>query len=452
MVQAKTINTRRIRQISVTNLFGMFNHVIPLNMDQHVTIIHGPNGFGKTMILRLLHALFSSGSQISQSYQLLENIPFDEFRVDFEDNTSFWVKKPPRLADIEHPGKREVIFHATAKEPHPLRSKPLLNASALAGSAFEKDGVSMRLTRIDSDTWQTQTGELLPSEIVEELFSDQMGYPRVITEMPNWLREMRKSVPIRFIETQRLLSSTKETEQKYAVTEDSGHLVEVIEKKRAESVTLSQSLDRTFPKRMISPTARQLQVTEDELLDKLQKLEQKRSHLMTIGLLDQEIETEFPIDSSQGIEDTTKAVLAVYAEDTEQKLGVFDELAEKIDLLTTIINDRFLYKTMTIDKEKGLVFTTQNGTNLPLEDLSSGEQHELVLFYDLLFRVTPGSLILIDEPELSLHVIWQRQFLKDIQQVTQLTNIDIILATHSPSLISDRRDLLVRLKGPEDGR
>jgi predicted ATP-binding protein involved in virulence len=452
MVQAKTINTRRIRQISVTNLFGMFNHVIPLNMDQHVTIIHGPNGFGKTMILRLLHALFSSGSQISQSYQLLENIPFDEFRVDFEDNTSFWVKKPPRLADIEHPGKREVIFHATAKEPHPLRSKPLLNASALAGSAFEKDGVSMRLTRIDSDTWQTQTGELLPSEIVEELFSDQMGYPRVITEMPNWLREMRKSVPIRFIETQRLLSFTKETEQKYAVTEDSGHLVEVIEKKRAESVTLSQSLDRTFPKRMISPTARQLQVTEDELLDKLQKLEQKRSHLMTTGLLDQEIETEFPIDSSQGIEDTTKAVLAVYAEDTEQKLGVFDELAKKIDLLTTIINDCFLYKAMTIDKEKGLVFTTQNGTNLPLEDLSSGEQHELVLFYDLLFRVTPGSLILIDEPELSLHVIWQRQFLKDIQQVTQLTNIDIILATHSPSLISDRRDLLVRLKGPEDGR
>jgi hypothetical protein len=38
---------------------------------------------------------------------------------------------------------------------------------------------------------------------------------------------------------------------------------------------------------------------------------------------------------------------------------------------------------------------------------------------ELLFRVTPGSLILIDEPELSLHVVWQEQFLKDVQQITQ---------------------------------
>jgi predicted ATP-binding protein involved in virulence len=104
---------------------------------------------------------------------------------------------------------------------------------------------------------------------------------------------------------------------------------------------------------------------------------------------------------------------------------------------------------MTINKEKGLVFTNKDGISLPLENLSSGEQHELVLFYDLLFRVTPGSLILIDEPELSLHVVWQEQFLKDIQQVTTLANIDVIIATHSPDIISDRRDLVVELEGPE---
>ncbi len=188
---------------------------------------------------------------------------------------------------------------------------------------------------------------------------------------------------------------------------------------------------------MISPTTQQLQVTEDELLERLEKLEKKRSRLMAVGLLDQETRATIPIGSDRGIAPNTKAVLAVYAEDTEQKLGIFDELAQKIDLLTTIIDNRFLYKTMTISKEKGLVFTTKNGTVLPLENLSSGEQHELVLFYELLFRVIPGSLILIDEPELSLHVVWQEQFLKDVQQVTQLTDIDIILATHSPDIISD---------------
>src|SRR5215472_4201339 len=90
MQQQETKKTRRIRQVSVTNLFGTFNHVIPLKMDEHVTIIHGPNGFGKTMMLKLLRTLFG------QSTHLLQKIPFDEIRIDFEDNTSFWVSKTLR--------------------------------------------------------------------------------------------------------------------------------------------------------------------------------------------------------------------------------------------------------------------------------------------------------------------------------------------------------------------
>ncbi len=274
---------------------------------------------------------------------------------------------------------------------------------------------------------------------------------------PVWLTEARKIIPIRLIETQRLLSPVKPASRErtlsseYALTEDARHLTDEIKKSLAQSATLSQSLDRTFPVRLITPTAQQLQITEDNLLKKLESLEEKRSHLMAVGLLDKETESAFPTTSGQRITTDTKAVLAVYAEDTAQKLGIFDDLAQKIDLLTTIINKRFLYKTMTVNKEKGFVFITKNGVTLSLESLSSGEQHELVLFYELLFRVTPGSLILIDEPELSLHVVWQEQFLKDVQQITKLTNIDVVLATHSPDSMGKRRDWVVELKEPKNG-
>ncbi|MDF5732730.1 MAG: AAA family ATPase [Rhizonema sp. PD38] len=80
--------------------------------------------------------------------------------------------------------------------------------------------------------------------------------------------------------------------------------------------------------------------------------------------------------------------------------------------------------------------------------MSSGEQHELVLLYELLFKVQPDSLVLIDEPELSLHVGWQIQFLKDLQEITGLAYLDILMATHSPDIIQDRWDLTVELKGP----
>lgn len=459
MQQEETPKVRRIRQVSVKNLFGIFNHTLPLNMDERTTIIHGPNGFGKTMMLKLLHELFSLNNH------LLQTIPFDEFRVDFEDGTSFWVSKSALSAELvedEQPNTQKIIFNFTTQKPHILHTV-----------LFLKESIPIPLSYLIADlipsleptgTWRhIPTDEKLSSEDIVKRFADQLP-PELLgerTNMPAWLLDMRKSVPLRFIETQRLVNSTRptarifrhydEVETEYAVTGDSKHLIDVISKKLAESARLSQSLDRTFPVRLINPTTQQLQVKADDLVNKLKKLEDKRKRLMETGLLDQETGTTFPVGYDQEIESSQKAVLAVYAEDTERKLGIFDELAQKIDLLTTIINNRFLYKTMTIDKEQGLVLTSQIGAKLPLEDLSSGEQHELVLFYELLFRVTPGSLILIDEPELSLHVVWQEQFLKDVQQVAKLTNIDIILATHSPDLINNRRDLVIELEAPKHG-
>jgi len=103
---------------------------------------------------------------------------------------------------------------------------------------------------------------------------------------------------------------------------------------------------------------------------------------------------------------------------------------------------------MSIDKDKGFVFQALDKSDIPADELSSGEQHELVLFYELLFKVKENTLILIDEPELSLHVAWQLQLLKDLQEVSTLTHFDALIATHSPEIIDDRWDLTIELKGP----
>ena len=50
----------RIANVSVNNLFGMFDHEIPLNLESRITIIIGPNGIGKTILLTMLHSLFQS--------------------------------------------------------------------------------------------------------------------------------------------------------------------------------------------------------------------------------------------------------------------------------------------------------------------------------------------------------------------------------------------------------
>jgi predicted ATP-binding protein involved in virulence len=63
-----------------------------------------------------------------------------------------------------------------------------------------------------------------------------------------------------------------------------------------------------------------------------------------------------------------------------------------------------------------------------------------------LFKVKPGTLVLIDEPELSLHVVWQTQFLDDLLKIIELQKINVIIATHSPQIINNRWDLTVDLE------
>lgn len=109
------------------------------------------------------------------------------------------------------------------------------------------------------------------------------------------------------------------------------------------------------------------------------------------------------------------------------------------------INNKFKYKSVKVSKEKGFEIVLDSGQALRHESLSSGEQHEIVLLYDLLFRVKPNTLVLIDEPELSLHVEWQVKFLPEMLDIAKTVSFSVLIATHSPYIVGDRDDLMVEL-------
>ncbi|TAE58916.1 MAG: excinuclease [Nostocales cyanobacterium] len=265
-----------------------------------------------------------------------------------------------------------------------------------------------------------------------------------IEKSPEWLENIINYTDIHLIESQRLLNISEDNEMIPSVNAYANELADNIQEKLAEYGTLSQSLDRTFPVRLVQKVSTN-SLTNDQLIKKLDEVETKRKHLINAGLLDKDENTNFQI--SEQIDENIKQVLSVYIEDVENKLTVFDNLSQRIELMKKIINQRFAYKEINISKEKGFTFTC-NGNSLSPTQLSSGEQHELVILYELLFKVKPNSLILIDEPELSLHVEWQVNFLKDLQEITQIANVDVLIATHSPGIIHDRWDLTVELKGP----
>ena len=436
----------RINKISVSKLFGVFNHVIPLNREEGITIIHGPNGFGKTVLLRMVNGFFNS------RYSELRTIPFTELRLDFDDGSHVEVTKSIDQTN-ENEKDEKLTFHFYHPDAQPQNFSPdLLTNSGLEMNlhwSVTEDEVNS-LIQFGDQNIVTPLGPL--KNITIPFIENFENFARRLKEEPKWLSELKSLIDVHFIETQRLLtaSSVPETavDTKHpmipSVNIYSQELVEEIQAKLAEYGALSQSLERSFPARIFNNKAPS-QLTEETLRNKLNEIEEKRSSLIENGLLDKDENPDFQV--AQNIDGTTKNILSVYIEDVEQKLRVFQESATKIELFKRIIKQRFLYKNMSISKDKGFTFTTADGKPLSPTDLSFGEQHELVMLYQLLFKVQPNSLVLIDEPEISLHVAWQVQFLKDLQEIIKLANFDVLLATHSPDIINDRWDLTVELQG-----
>ena len=137
-----------------------------------------------------------------------------------------------------------------------------------------------------------------------------------------------------------------------------------------------------------------------------------------------------------------------YVSDAEKKLNIYNDTLDRLELFLEIINSRFQFKSISVSRVDGFFFTDIKGRHLTPENLSSGEQHELVLIYELLFRTKKDTLILIDEPEISLHIAWQKRFIKDLRRIISLTNFDAFLSTHSPQLIGRDMALAVQLQRP----
>ena len=167
--------------------------------------------------------------------------------------------------------------------------------------------------------------------------------------------------------------------------------------------------------------------------------------------------TEYKNDSIlknlQQIDTAILTVLSLYADDMKKKLEAYSDIQGKLQLFLNIINSRFDNKQCVISKENEFKFITyelygrtKRARELAPTLLSSGEQNEFVLFYELLFNCSEKNFILIDEPELSLHVKWQQKMIDDLLSICNQNKLNILIATHSPDLIGNHWSLVQKLE------
>lgn len=109
--------------------------------------------------------------------------------------------------------------------------------------------------------------------------------------------------------------------------------------------------------------------------------------------------------------------------------------ARKI-LFENLVNEAFKDTGKVIDNESDkLRFILDGKTSIPADKLSSGEKQLLIILLTVLLEDGQEYILMMDEPEISLHICWQYKLIDWILQLNP--NVQIILTTHSPMIFSN---------------
>ena len=432
----------RVKSIHVKGLFGMYDHDVVLNESERMTVVHGPNGVGKTVLFKLVQDLLTG-----QGVDLLR-FPFLECRIEFTNKASLTAQRvndPESVQITSRIGKDtstvkidEESFGKLARRLE--RNLPIHQITPSSWFDPETDEklnafqvVTRYIGRIDGETDSPLEGSL-----------------------HKWRRNQSYFPKIHLIEAQRLIRLRSVTLRNYrdseaqavrdTVVEYSQQLKRKIDTTLADYGRQAQKLDQTFPQRLLHQSGTPADPTQ--IKNDLKSIESQQETYRQLGLIEEELSPFQGLDQLES--DPVKlAAMTVYVTDMKAKLDVLDSLAQRVSLLLGQINEKFTGKKLHINAQHELAIKTSHGDAIPVSALSSGEQHQIVLAYDMLFRIDANSLVMIDEPELSLHVNWQERFLSDLQSVIKVANFDALIATHSPYIINGRNELVVSLSAKE---
>jgi hypothetical protein len=389
---------------------------------------------------------------------IFRTIPFRRFLMKLSNGYS--VTLTPTLPDAD--SQDSASLHARIEEPEGVTEHDLQDRTPQDAARYVSENLAPHWQYFGGDRWIDGTdNEVVSSATLASRFAIHLPDElQKIESYPPALADLRSRTRVHFIRTERLTSYTQQDPDRIqwtsrlrvrhpsarsTVRQNAVELKSHVDQTMAEYGRRSQTLDQSFPKRLLQ-TAEVVDEDPKGIGERMKTISRTRENLVLLGLLD---EAEAGADLEPGmidrLEEARRDVMVLYVKDTEEKLGVLSDLAERVGLLINNVNQKFKHKQVRVDREKGLVVEGDGGQRLELDDLSSGEQHELVLHFELLFNVRQNALVLIDEPEISLHVSWQKQFLSDLIAMAGAVEFDALIATHSPYIVGDRSSLLVQL-------
>lgn len=465
MMQDSLFETRVFNEVNETNLeyigiFGLFDRYnIEIPFDKQVNIFIGENGLGKTTILNCIYYV------LEKKFSKLADIQFSEIKVKFRSDPKFYTIS---ISDInEYNRSKRGTSYKYYRDRDVYMDNVIENIIFRYDDFLSADDDMER--KLEKVTYELARTLDIPIHVARNQIRHYINDKEIVSQ------KKRKGNKNNVLELIKAISSNVSHRIIYLPT------YRRIEDDFASLNLRNEELNKA--ELLIKFGMSDVQTSIDRILEMIRSLAMKGFTEMTGVLLKQYADGKNPIEEIYSKSaytnldfDTVKIVLDRVGKEIEEPYkkkildlvsngeireydylylwNLINKLIDNYELQKAyddrikkfadtcnkyLINKHFNYNQSTLnldifldndcDQKKDIIQLTQ---------LSSGEKQIVSLFSKLYLESDEKSIVIIDEPELSLSLQWQKMLLPDIMRTE---NCDLLLTvTHSPFIFENEFD------------
>lgn len=448
-----------LAKAEVRGLHGRFNYDLDFKVDQHnsnLALLYGNNGSGKTTVLRLIWDLLSPAPDRNHRTRVA-GVAFERISIFLTEGTEIRASRK-----VPASGVFTISLVREGREAFDVSWPDVLPYEEFIGGLPEADYVNL-LGRSNGDKELSRAARNVDAR--RQYFTTLKGFGSA----PYFLSDNRRSSSDEVDEgpTSPAASSIRRSDrdERFAnpIADELTMSMRAVNA-RLRRLTLrasvqgsagSNSVYLAVVKQLASSSALDVDPfdTRSEISTKISELGDRNEKFASLDLVP-DFDAPAMQESVHDVREQDLGSLRSIIEPFFRSLTArLDALEDARSLVQTLLDEanRYLTDKRLVYRRRTLKIELLTGEPLRSDQLSSGECHILLLLFNAVLASGNSRLFIIDEPELSLNVKWQRRILRSLLALTEGSGLQFILATHSIELLSGYRDRVVRLESmPHD--